>query len=208
MLLKDVARTFSIDDIGSLEKCAKYLAVTSGALMSYDKVSKVLNISFQTLKKYLNAMEKSYLIKTVTPYFRNKAKEIAKQPKVYFLDTGLRNIIANSFNSEVDGKLFENYVLSELIKLDLAQNIKYWRTKAKAEVDFIIENNEEIIPIEVKLQAEPNKIKRSLRSFINTYNPKRAFVVIYKGKMGELNINGCKVVFIDIMGLCNILKEM
>lgn len=206
MLLKDVARTFSIEDLGSLERCAKYLAVTTGSIMSYDQVSKALNISFQTLKKYLDAMEKSYLIKIITPFFTNKSKEITKQPKVYYLDTGLRNVIANNFSSEFDGRLFENYVLTELLKMDLTA--KYWRTKAKTEVDFVVEQNEEVIPIEVKLKAGPNRIERSLRSFITTYEPKRAIVVMYKGKKGETQVNNCKVSFIDIMGLWDIFKNI
>ena len=152
-------------------------------------------------------MEKSYLIKIVPPYFTNKTKEIAKQPKIYFIDTGLRNVIIGNYRTELDGRLFENYVFTELIKLDLLHKINYWRTKAKAEVDFIVKNNEEIIPIEVKLHAEPNKIERSLRSFIKRYRPKRAIVVIYKGTEGEKEVNGCKVIFTNIMGLHDIFKS-
>jgi len=203
MLLKDVARTFSIEDINALESLAKYLAVTNGALISYEHVSKALGISFPTLKKYLNAMEKSYLITMVTPFFKNKSKEISKQPKVYFMDTGLRNVIADRFESEPDGLLFENYVLSEMIKSGLKP--KYWRTKTKAEVDLIVEKNDMIIPIEVKLRSEPNKIERSLRSFIDSYKPKKAIVVTYKGKTGEMRVGSCKVVFTDVPGLLRIL---
>jgi predicted AAA+ superfamily ATPase len=81
---------------------------------------------------------------------------------------------------------------------------KYWRTKAKAEVDFVVENNNAIVPIEVKLQTEPNKIERSLRSFINFYKPKMAVVVTLKGKTGEMKVGSCKVVFTDVMGLWSI----
>ena len=104
-------------------------------------------------------MEKSYLIYRVTPFFSNKKKEIVKQPKLYFVDTGLRNIIAKEFDSNIDGKLFENYVLTELLKIGLAP--KYWRTKNKTEVDFIVEFENKVIPIEVKLQAEVGKIEKS-----------------------------------------------
>ncbi|MBN2066518.1 MAG: ATP-binding protein, partial [Candidatus Thermoplasmatota archaeon] len=113
MLLKDVARTFSIDDIRSLEEFSKYLAFSIGDILSYDTISSNLNMSFQTVKKYLDAMEKSYLIYRVLPYFTNKKKEIIKQPKLYFVDTGLRNSISKDFNVKLNGKLFENYVLTE-----------------------------------------------------------------------------------------------
>ncbi len=206
MLLKDVARTFSIEDIKSLEALARYLAVTTGSIVSYEHLTNALGLSFQTLKKYLNAMEKSYLILTVTPFFTNKSKEITKQPRIYFLDTGLRNVIANSFKPEPDGRLFENYVLSEIIKMGLLP--KYWRTKAKAEVDFIVENYNILIPIEVKLRTEPNKIKRSLRSFIVTYKPEKAVIISYKGQTGEMKVGKCKVIFTDIKGLLKILSSI
>ena len=199
MLLKDVARTFSIDDIRSLEEFSKYLSVSVGDMLSYDKISSNLNMSFQTVKKYLDAMEKSYLIYRVIPFFTNKKKEIVKQPKLYFVDTGMRNIIANNYDSNLDGKLFENYVLSELLKKGF--NPKYWRTKNKAEVDFIIENKNKIIPVEVKIQAEVGKIEKSLRAFIDFYKPETAIIVSLKGKKGMTKIDGCNVVYTDVFCL-------
>jgi len=199
MLLKDVARTFSIDDIRSLEEFAKYLALCSGALISYGELSNSLTMSFQTIKKYLDAMEKSYFIARVYPYFTNKLKEIVKQPKIYFIDTGLRNIIAKSFDVEPDGRLFENYVFSELLKLGVMP--KYWRTKTKTEVDFVVEKDNTVIPVEVKLRADPGKVERGLRSFIEMYHPKTALVVTFKGKHGQMKVNGCTVYFTDVAGL-------
>ncbi len=205
MILKDAARTFSIEDLGALERLAKYIALNTGGILSYETLTKALNISFQTLKKYLDAIEKSYLTRTVTPFFSNKSKEISKQPKVYCLDTGLRNIVANRFDPEVNGKLFENYILSELIKMGLTP--KYWRSKAKAEVDFIIEKTNDVIPIEVKLSAEPKKVERSLRSFINAYGPETAVVVSLRGKKGQMKINNCDVIFTDVPGMTDILSS-
>lgn len=199
MLLKDVARSFSIDDLRTLEEFSKYLAQSIGNILSYGDFSSSLNVSFQTIKKYLDAMEKSYLIKRVYPYFTNKRKEIVKQPKSYFVDTGLRNVIAKQFDVESDGKVFENYVFSELLKIGITP--KYWRTKAKAEVDFVIEKDKEVIPLEVKLQADPERIERSLRSFIHQYHPETALVVTYKGKYGSIKIDDCTVHFVDIVGL-------
>jgi hypothetical protein len=197
MLLKDVARTFSIDDIRSLEEFSKYLAFSIGDILSYDTISGKLNMSFQTVKKYLNAMEKSYLIYRVHPYFTNKKKEIVKQPKLYFVDTGLRNIISKDFDVNINGKVFENYVLTELLKQGFTP--KYWRTKTKTEVDFIIEKENEIIPIEVKTHSEVGKIERSLRSFIDTYHPKKAIIVSLKNNKGKIKINGCDIIYTNIL---------
>ncbi len=203
MILKDVAMTFSIDDIRTLEVLTKYLSVNIGSVISYENVSRDISLSFQTLKKYLDAMEKSYVIIRVPPFYTNKNKEITKQPKIYFVDTGLRNAVAKAFSTEITGNLFENYVLLELTKMGFAP--KYWRTKSKAEVDFVVEKDNTIIPIEVKINAEPGRIKRSMRSFIESYKPEMALVVAHKAEKGEMKVDGCKVIFTDALGMRELL---
>lgn len=188
MILKDVAQTFSIDDSQALEQLSRVLAANSGQLLSYDLLAKTLNISFPTLKKYLQALEKSYFFMRIPPFCRNKNKEISKQPKAYFIDTGLRQVVLNFFPTEVDGHTFENYVFSELLKAGFSP--KYWRTKAQAEVDFIIELEGEVIPIEVKLTPA---LERSLRSFIEQYQPRRAYVVNYQGIAGTTKLKNCTI---------------
>lgn len=195
MILKDVAQTFSIDDIRTLEEFTRYLAINMGCLLSYDKLSNDMSLSFQTVKKYLDAMEKSYIIARVSPFSTNKSKEITKQPKLYFIDTGLRNIIAKEFQNDPSGTLFENYIFTELLKLGYSP--RYWRTKSKAEVDFVIETETGITPIEIKINKSPGKIERSLRSFIDTYNPRRAFIITYLGQKGTMTIGDCKITFTD-----------
>ncbi len=188
MILKDVAQTFSIADSQVLEQLSRVLAINSGQILSYDTLSRTLKISFPTLKKYIQALEKSYFLVRLPPFCRNKNKEISKQPKVYFIDTGLRQVVLNSFPTEVDGPTFENYVFSELLKAGFSP--KYWRTKAQAEVDFVIEQGKEVIPIEVKLTPA---LERSLRSFIEQYQPRRAYVVNYQGISGMTKIMNCTI---------------
>jgi len=115
---------------------------------------------------------------------------------LYFVDTGLRNIIAKKFDVNLDVKLFKNYVLTELLKMGFSP--KYWRTKTKTEVDFVIEKENNIIPIEVKIQADIGKIERSMRSFIETYKTKTAIVITLKGKT---KINDCEIINTDIFNL-------
>ncbi len=203
MVLKDISRTFSIEDITSLENFSRYLSLNISNLISYENLSRDLKISFQTIKKYLDAMEKSYLIMRILPFFKNKLKEITKQPKIYFIDTGLRNVISKTFETEPSGQLFENYILSELIKLGFQP--KYWRTKSRAEVDFIIEKNKEIIPIEIKIKAE--NVEKGLLSFIKEYSPKRAFIVFYKGEKRKVKIGNCEVFFVNLLDLIKTLED-
>lgn len=192
-LLKDISQNFSIEDIKSLENFSRYLALNSGGLVSYNEISKNLNISFQTIKKYENALEKVNLIYSVSPFFKNKTKEITKQPKIYFVDLGMRNVISKNFSLDVDGKSFENLVFSEILKKGF--NVRYWRTKTKIEIDFVIEKEKEIIPIETKLK-NPEKIEANLRSFIREFKPKRAFVVFYNGEEKKEKFENCEIFFL------------
>ncbi|MBD3204206.1 AAA family ATPase [Candidatus Woesearchaeota archaeon] len=203
MLLKDVAQTFSIDDVKSLEKMIIYLANNAGIMITYNSAANIVGLSFPTIKKYLEALEKSYLIKFVSPYFKNKNKEISKQPKIYFIDTGLRNSITKTFKPKINGRMFENYVFTELIKAGFTP--KYWRTKAGAEADFIIESKNSIIPIECKLKSD--SVKRSFRSFIDTYNPSNGYIVNYEGITKKLKINNCEVLICGIRELIEKLKK-
>lgn len=201
MVLKDIANTFSIEDIGSLQRFIRYLANRTGSLVAYNRISDDLNISFQTVKKYIDAMERSYLIKTVTPYYTNKNKEITKQPKIYYLDTGLRNSIAKDYSTEPSGALFENYVFSELVKQGLEP--RFWRSKSRAEVDFVVEKDNKLIPIEVKLNQ--TRIPGSLKSFIDMYAPEECFVVNYSEFTKRTAYKRSKV---EILGIGSLLKRL
>ncbi|MBS3063299.1 MAG: ATP-binding protein [Candidatus Diapherotrites archaeon] len=191
-LLKDTFMAFGINDQEKLERLAKYLAANIGTEINYGAISKKLGISTPTLQKYMDALEKSYLITRVRPYFTNKGLELAKQPKLYFNDTGMRNAIMDAFPNELEneGKMFENYVLNEIRKAGFTPN--YWKSKSKAEVDFVVQKEGRLIPIEVKTFAA-GKIERSLRSFIEKYKPKKALVVAYEGEKVKTVLNGCEI---------------
>jgi len=199
MILKDVAYTFSIDKVGELDRLVRYLALTPGGPLNVQSLSDNLDLSVPTLNKYLDALEKSYLIVQVPPFFANKLKEITKQPKVFFVDTGLRNVIAGNVPPEPSGMMFENYVFTELLKLGYRP--KHWRTRGGAEVDFVLEVDGGTIPIEAKLKVVPRRVHRGLTSFISTYRPSRAFVVGYQVEKGSRTVKGARVEYTDIAGL-------
>lgn len=200
LILKDISRTFALRDINGLSSLARYLSQSIGNQLSFERVSSDLGISFPTVKKYLDAMEKSYLVALVQPFSSNKLKELVKRPKSYFIDTGLRNALANTFPTNLDGegKLFENYVFTELLKAGFEP--KYWSTKGGAEVDFVVEKEGRPVPIEVKLHAE-SKVERSLRSFVDVYRPAQAFIVSYRGSHSSVSMGRCSVAFTDAPGL-------
>lgn len=190
MILKDIAKTFNLSDFTAIEKLSRYFAVNTGTLLNTESLSQNIGVSSSTIKKYLDAMEKSYLLRVVKPFYSNKTKELTKQPKVYFMDTGMRNTIRNNF--EEDGTGYENYVFNELLKAGFIP--KYWRTKSKLEVDFVIETGKELIPVEVKLNEI--KISSALKSFIKEYKPKQAYIAVLRGGNIDIEYEGCSVSFL------------
>jgi len=107
--------------------------------LAYNELSIFSEYTYPTLKKYLNFLNKTFICNFIKPYFKNKRSEIVKNPKVYFLDTGLRNLIVNDFrkiDERVDGgALLENGVFMQLMKRNLEP--QYWRDKLRHELDFI-----------------------------------------------------------------------
>jgi len=206
MVLRDISNVFNINDIRALERSVQYLANMHTGQLSLENMSKDIAISFKTLKSYISSMEKSYLIKLVQPYFTNPNKELIKQPKIYFIDNGMRNAISGNIGMEIDGPSFENLVFTELIKMGFEP--KYWRKKTGVEVDFVIKVGNEIIPIEVKLKDQEMKVGSGLRSFIDQYSPKRAFVVTPDGEEGDIKVNGTMIRFIDLVNMKNTLETV
>lgn len=203
MLFKDVSRTFSIDKLDPLTDLCTILASTPGMLLSYDHLSSTLDLSFRTVKKYLSALEQSYMVTIVPPFFKNRSKEVSKQPRAYYVDTGLRNLIMGAFNAPPDGRLFENYVLTELMKM--GHDVKHWRTKGGAEVDFVVDLGRGVVPVECKLRSRPPRLGSGLKSFIRTYGPAEAYVVNHKGKAHQVEVGGCTVRFVNVLELWEFL---
>jgi predicted AAA+ superfamily ATPase len=202
MILKDIAKTFNLLDFSAIEKLTAYFAINTGGQVTIESLAQNVGVSSPTIKKYLEAMEKSYLLHLVKPFYNNKTKELTKQPKVYFMDTGLRNSIRNNFNE--DGPGFENYVLTELVRHGFKP--KYWRTKTKLEIDFVIEIGDTVIPVEVKISE--SRIGSSFKSFINEYKPEIGYIVVLRGESINLEYEGCNIYFVKTNQLINNLLTL
>ncbi len=184
ILEKDIAYLLKLDKPDVFSALIKILAGQVGQLMNYSELSSTLNVSFPTVKKYLWYAQKIFLVELITPYARNVRKEISKSPVPYFWDLGLRNYSLGLFGHleslSEKGYVFENLIfliLKEKLRFKAAK-LNYWRTKDKAEVDFVIEAGKKIIPLEVKYkQFKQTKVPVALRHFIDKYQPKRAYII-------------------------------
>ncbi len=199
-LEKDISYLLKVERVDAFSDLIKIISGRFGSLTNYSNIASEINISVQTLKNYLFYAEKTFILQKLTPYFKNSSKEIVKSPVYYFYDIGLRNFSINLFGNITDfGHVFENLVLNiikEKIKFTNG-SIHFWRTLDKAEVDFVLDFGKEIIPIEVKYKKyKLPKLEASLRSFIDKYAPKKAFVVNLELN-AMLNVNNTNVYFIS-----------
>ena len=204
---KDIAFLLRVERIDAFGNLIRLLAGQIGKIINLNELSSTLGISIPTVKNYLAYAEKTFIIKRVTPYFRNIRTEISKSPVIYFNDIGMRNFAMRHFGRYAMlhemGFIFRNliyHLLYEKTRYD-GSTIHFWRTKDKAEVDFVMNRGDEVIPIEVKCKELKDKtIARSLRSFIAKYNPKEAWVVNI-GFKDEETIGDTRVKFIPYFEL-------
>ncbi len=198
LFLREVKDFLSFANTLKLQKLIKALSLQIGNLVNLNELSQVTQLDFKTLKRYLAFLEKTFIIRRVGPFFSNKRKELVKASKIYFLDPGLRNAVIGQFsylNNRTDvGPLLENGVFVFLRQ----QQVKFWRTKNKTEVDFVLEKNGQIIPLEIKAGGAGQKIPRPLRSFLETYQPKMGFVVSLTPQWQEKMVAKSRVSFVPL----------
>ena len=186
----------------AFSKLVTILSASSVNILNIIEISDTLSIYHNALGNYMFYLEQTFIIDRFRPFFKNVRKEIVKSPKIYFNDIGLRYLAINNFNNleiiENKGFIFENFVYLVLKeKLGQDSKINFWRTKAGAEVDFIINKGLKHIPIEAKAKFfKKPAITTSMRSFINTYNPEKAFIVNLNFNE-EIEINKCSIRFIS-----------
>jgi len=188
-LLRDIKEIAKIADETKMYRLLKALSLQIGNLVVYSELAKIVGVNTVQLKEYLSVFEKAFLTKTISPFFKNKQLEIVKNPEIFFFDMGLRNILIKNFSSLEDrvdkGAMLENFVFRELVDRDL----KYYRTKNGAEVDFIIDDR---IPVEIKSNLSSIKISKSYYYFLENYKPETAYVLNFNQlgsrKFADVNI--------------------
>lgn len=200
---REIVELLRVPDILKFRKLVSLLSSQAGGLINYNQLVLACDSYYKEIIGLLNILEETYVIKLVRPFHKNIRTELRKNPKVYFIDPGLRNYAINNFNRlELrgdSGALVENYVFLALFNLvkDFGK-VNYWRTLSKAEVDFVLSTGDEVVPVEVKYSnLEEPKVSKSFRSFLAAYRPNRG-VVLTKNFWGESEISGTKVKFVPV----------
>lgn len=181
-LLKDVKQFIENKDFVAFNKLLKLLASQIGNLLNINEISNTIQLPYRACEEYVNVLDQMYILHLIHPFSTNNRKVISKMKKLYFCDIGLRNAIYNSFN-EIDirvdrGAIFENYVFMQLLMSHKANNICFYRTKDKTEIDFIVDKENKIIPIEAKFKTfNDNKKIRAITEFEKHTSIEKSYII-------------------------------
>ena len=176
-LYKDLLQYEGIRKPELLEKLLVALALQVGAEVNYNELSGLLRVDRNTVEKYIDLLEKAFVVFRLRPLSRNVRNELNTGRKVYFYDNGVRNALIGDFKPielrNDKGALWENFVVSERIKRNRYHgwygHVYYWRTYQQQEIDLVEEIDGEFYAYEFKWNARA-KIKFS-KTFVDNYHP-------------------------------------
>jgi len=170
-LLKDILELDRIKNSKILLDLLRLLAFQIGNEVSLSELGKQLGIDYKTVARYLDLLEKSFVIYSVSGFSRNLRKEIRKKNKYYFYDLGIRNALIANFNDlalrDDIGKLWENFLVIERLKKQtyhqIISNNYFWRTWEKQEIDWVEEREGKLFGYEFKWKKDQAKIPTEWR---------------------------------------------
>ena len=173
-LLKDILELEGVKYSDKIVRLLQLLAFQIGKEVSYNELGTQLSMSKNTVERYLDLLEKAFVIYKLKGFSRNLRKGITKNHRYNFYDNGIRNALINNFNlleirNDV-GALFENYIITERIKKqeykEIFSNNYFWRTYQGQEIDFVEERKGKLFGFEIKWQS--SRLKK-LTEWLNAY---------------------------------------
>ena len=195
-LFKDALALEAVRSPDTLMDIAKCLAFQVGNEVSINEVARTARTDAKTAAKYIDLLEKMFIIKRVRGFSRNLRNEISKKAKYYFLDNGIRNAVISQFNpldlrNDV-GALWENFVFMELIKKsgveDTFDSYYFWRTHTGQEIDIIKESNGVLTAIECKWSKNVSSAPSAWREAY----PNASYTVISKNNYLDILLGSAK----------------
>jgi uncharacterized protein len=173
-LERDLRTMRQVGDLTQFQNFLQIIAARSGQILNYSDVSRDLGLTLNTVKAWISVLEASYQIIVLRPYYENLGKRLVKSPKIYFLDTGTLCYLTglktaeHALSGPLGGAIFETLVISQIYKQYLSKGLRprlyFWRTGAGAEIDLMIEEGRELIPVEIKLTSTPQtKMGQTIR---------------------------------------------
>jgi predicted AAA+ superfamily ATPase len=188
---EDYIRTFLERDIpqlgfrvpaNTLGRFWRMLAHSHGQVLNASKLAGSMGVSSHTIRKYIDLLEQTFVVRTLPPYTENTKKRLVKSPKVYIRDTGLLHTLMNIENMEdlfahpVYGASYEGYVIENIVTQFPRWQTSYYRTSNGAEIDLILTKGMRRIAIEIKSSTSP-QVSKSFWNSIETIAPDRTVVI-------------------------------
>ena len=163
---RDVADLIDVKNLVKFNNFMQCIASRVGELFNADSLARDVGVTSTTISQWTSILESSGVIKLLQPYEKNVSNRAVKTPKIYFMDTGLVCHLVGwsssqvAMNGAMSGSLFENFVISEIIKSYYnsghdSKDIYFYRDKDKKEIDLIIEKDNILYPIEIRKSAQP-----------------------------------------------------
>ncbi|MDE7378359.1 MAG: ATP-binding protein [Paraprevotella sp.] len=166
-LYKDVLALDSINKPDKLVRLLKALALQIGSQVSYNEIGSLVGLDSKTVERYIDVLEKSYIIFRLGSFSRNLRNELKASRKIYFWDLGIRNAVIGNLaqieNRLDTGELWENFVIAERLKQNSYRNSFaqswFWRTRQQSEIDYIEEEDGRIRAFEFKWNSRKSNVK-------------------------------------------------
>jgi len=165
-LLKDLLEFDGIRNSNKIKQLLRLIAFQVGKEVSQTELAGHLDLSKDTVAKYLDLLEKAFVIYSRQGFSKNLRSELTRNYHYYFFDNGIRNALINNFNSldmrDDLGLLWENYIITERFKKNELTHKKpscyFWRTYEQQEIDLIEEIDGELFAFEIKANKKTSKI--------------------------------------------------
>ncbi|MGZ3749184.1 MAG: ATP-binding protein [Pseudobdellovibrionaceae bacterium] len=200
---RDIQELFAVEKRQPFIKALEYLLSLNSKQFDVSKLAQVCGVSRPTLIKYLDILEVTNAITVLRPFSKNSEQEIVSQPKVYGFDTGFCCYAQGIENLESPekGQMLENLTLETLQAYGFSKGIKYWRTKTKNEIDFILEQKrDKVITIECKWK-EKTFSTDAIEIFRKNYPHGENLVITSDSHTRVEEYNNLKLKFINIFDL-------
>jgi predicted AAA+ superfamily ATPase len=188
-LERDLQEISSVTALPDLRRLMRAACLRIGQMLNQTELGRDVALPQPTVHRYLNLLETSYQLVRIPAYAVNRTKRLIKTPKLYWADTGLAMHLAGI--DEPEGPQLENLVLNDLLAWRDSRTkpaeVLYWRTATGEEVDFVLEVDRKVIPIEVKATARPRvDDAKHLKSFREEYKTRaRPALLLHTGDRVE-----------------------
>jgi predicted AAA+ superfamily ATPase len=212
-IAKDIKALIREENIRAFNSMLYFVAQNQGSLTVAANIARDAGISESTVTSYLEVMSQTYVCHLIPSYSNNLANELKKSRKCYLFDMGIRNGLLKDFRypDERDdkGTIHETFVLLHIAQqLKPNMELRFWRTKKGAEVDFILVVNRQPIPLEVKSEVDGVSIPKGLRLFLKSYPDVKSAYIFNTSVEKTIEWEGRRIHFVVFEGVMDFIDRL